>query len=108
ALGAAAIPKRSALLPTPLSFAQQRLWILDQLEPQNPFYNVAVAMRLTGPLQPAALERAIQAVIQRHEVLRSTFRDVDGRPEQIVANHLVWSLQCVDLAAQLPHERESA
>lgn len=108
ALGAAAIPKRSALLPTPLSFAQQRLWILDQLEPQNPFYNVAVAMRLTGPLQPAALERAIQAVIQRHEVLRSTFRGVDGRPEQIVANHLVWSLQCVDLAAQLPHERESA
>ena len=57
----------------PLSFVQQRLWFLDQLEPGNPAYNNSAAVRLQGPLDAAALERAIGAVVARHEALRTTF-----------------------------------
>ena len=57
----------------PLSFAQRRLWFLQQLEPQNAFYNRPIAFRLTGWLNVAALERSLALVVQRHEVLRTTF-----------------------------------
>jgi amino acid adenylation domain-containing protein len=67
--------------PAPLSFSQQRLWFLDQLHPGNHVYNAALPMRLRGPLDPDALERAMQGVVDRHEALRTTFRiDADGAP----------------------------
>src|SRR5262249_58261102 len=53
-----------------LSFAQQRLWFLSQLEPGNPFYNVPTVVRLSGPLDIAAFQRALNAIVQRHEALR--------------------------------------
>ncbi|MGH3847239.1 MAG: amino acid adenylation domain-containing protein, partial [Pseudonocardiaceae bacterium] len=62
----------------PLSFAQQRLWFLDRLAPDNPFYNVFGAVRLAGALEVEALRRAFQEVVRRHETLRTTFRLVDG------------------------------
>jgi hypothetical protein len=67
-----------------LSFAQQRLWFLDQLVPGNAFYNVASAYRLTGVLDVDALESAVNTLLTRHEVLRTTFRAEDGRPRQVV------------------------
>ena len=68
----------------PLSFAQQRLWFLYQLTPDNPFYNVPAAIRLTGTLDQTALERSFQEIVRRHAALRTTFTTIDGQPVQIV------------------------
>ena len=69
----------------PLSFAQQRLWFLDQLEPGQSVYNIPVALRLAGRFDLAVMERAIGEVVRRHEVLRTTFAVADGRPVQVIA-----------------------
>ena len=69
----------------PLSFAQQRLWILDQLEPGSPFYNISAAMHMTGRINVEALQRSLGEIFQRHEVLRTTFAIVDGRPQQVIS-----------------------
>ena len=68
--------------PRVLSFAQQRLWFLDQLEPGRPTYNTPLALRFLGPLEPGALAAALTAIVARHEVLRSTFSSPDGIPLQ--------------------------
>ena len=68
-----------------LSFGQEPLWFLDQLAPDNPFYNMPSAYRLTGELDVKALEQAIEAVVARHEVLRTSFPSTRGRPRQLVA-----------------------
>ncbi|HEX3131505.1 MAG TPA: non-ribosomal peptide synthase/polyketide synthase, partial [Thermoanaerobaculia bacterium] len=68
----------------PLSFAQERLWFLDQLEPESPVYNIPVALRMTGPLDALALEQALAGLVRRHETLRTTFGFRDGSPVQIV------------------------
>ncbi|MDT0454754.1 non-ribosomal peptide synthase/polyketide synthase [Streptomyces sp. DSM 41527] len=78
------IPRADRSQPLPLAFAQQQLWFLDQLRPGDARYNSAVALRLTGPLDRAALSRALDAVVERHESLRTTFDDIDGRPVQQV------------------------
>src|SRR5688500_17564638 len=72
----------------PLSFAQQRLWYLDRLEPGNLFYNISAVVYMSGLLDTAALERAINEVMRRHEVLRSTFTTIDGQPAQNTAEIL--------------------
>src|SRR5215207_164670 len=69
----------------PLSFAQRRLWFLDRMEPGTPLYNLPLAMRLTGPLDADALQRSINEIVRRHEILRTTFTVVDGQPVQVVA-----------------------
>ncbi|MGV9251183.1 non-ribosomal peptide synthase/polyketide synthase [Streptomyces sp. NPDC003697] len=78
------IPHADRTRPLPLSFAQQRLWFLDRLRPGDPRYNSAVALRLTGTLDRDVLARALTAVVERHEALRTTFDDADGRPVQTV------------------------
>ncbi len=95
--GAQAIPQRSAAAHHPLSFAQQRLWFLEQLEPDGP-YKVPAAFRLRGPLQVAALERSVNEIISRHEVLRTTLAEIEGRPVQIVAPRLTLSIPVEDLS----------
>src|SRR5579872_6813085 len=74
-----AIPARPPGEPAPLSFAQQRLWFLQQLEPDSAAYNEVVAVRLCGPLNMAALRYALAALASRHDVLRCTFPIVDGQ-----------------------------
>jgi len=91
----------------PLSFAQQRLWFIDQWEPGNPYYNIPTAVRLTGPLDVAALEQSLNEVVRRHEALRTTFETVEGRPVQIIAPVLTVPLPVVDLGGLAETEREA-
>ncbi|MBI5301746.1 MAG: amino acid adenylation domain-containing protein [Chloroflexi bacterium] len=91
----------------PLSFAQQRLWFLDQLEPNNPLYNIAAAVRLKGSLDVGALEHALNEIVRRHESLRTTFPVVNGQPSQVIAPQLMIALPQTDLRALPESERES-
>jgi amino acid adenylation domain-containing protein len=80
-----AIPRRADAGPAPLSFAQERLWLLDQLEAGGAGYNVPLALRLEGPLDVDALRRALADLVRRHESLRTVFPRVDGEPAQVVS-----------------------
>ncbi|MGI2909664.1 condensation domain-containing protein, partial [Tolypothrix sp. VBCCA 56010] len=81
----------------PLSFAQQRLWFLQQLEVDSGFYNIPVAVRFQGQLNVAALESSLNEIINRHEALRTNFVTVDGQPMQVIVSSLTLTLQVVDL-----------
>ena len=91
----------------PLSFAQQRLWFLDQFEPGSPFYNMPVALRLVGELNETALRRTLNEIVRRHESLRTSFAMQDGVPVQIIAEQLALTLPVTDLADLPTAERES-
>ncbi|HKG80216.1 MAG TPA: amino acid adenylation domain-containing protein, partial [Pyrinomonadaceae bacterium] len=90
-----------------LSFAQQRLWILDQLEPGTPAFNLPAAARLSGPLDAAALEKTLNEIVARHESLRTTFGAIDGRPVQLISPSLKIELPIVDLSTFEPSQRET-
>jgi hypothetical protein len=96
------IPRRRDSGAAPLSFAQQRLWFLEQLGDSN--YLVPATFRLTGPLDVAALERSLSEIAQRHEVLRTTFTAIDGQPLQLIAPHLSLALTTLDLSQLPPDE----
>lgn len=92
----------------PLSFAQQRLWLLDQLEPDNNTYNISILLRLTGNLDHQALNQAINEVIKRHDILRTTFHKEEGKPPvQIVAPAQTLTLATIQLQ-HLPSEAQAA
>jgi amino acid adenylation domain-containing protein/thioester reductase-like protein len=92
----------------PLSFAQQRLWFLDQMSPGAAVYNVPLATWVTGSLDVAALERALQAVVRRHDTLRTTFTTEEGQmPVQTIVPELSIPLLQIDLSAFREQERES-
>ncbi|WP_217441728.1 non-ribosomal peptide synthetase [Myxococcus sp. CA039A] len=100
------------LVPTPrtgelpLSFAQQRLWLVDQLEPGSSAYNIPSALRLRGTLHTAALERSFTALLERHESLRTTFLARDGEPIQHIHPAAPFSLPIVELGILPAEERE--
>ncbi len=83
------------LLPT--SLGQERFWALDRMNPGNPTWNLPVRFRLQGALKPAFVERAFDEIVRRHEVLRTTFRLVDGQPAQVIAPSLKIELPVIDL-----------
>ncbi|MGE0127977.1 MAG: amino acid adenylation domain-containing protein [Blastocatellales bacterium] len=91
----------------PLSFAQQRLWFLDQLEPGNPLYNNPAAIRLHGPLNLTALEQTLNEIIRRHEILRATFAMVDGQPVQTIVPNLHLAFPVVNLQGMPDPEGEA-
>jgi amino acid adenylation domain-containing protein len=86
--------------PVPLSFAQQRLWFLHQMEPESPFYNLTFAVRLKGALDVEALRRALAEIVRRHEVLRTTFRaDASGSWQVVHPAPGAFPLQVADVRA---------
>ncbi|MBP5971596.1 amino acid adenylation domain-containing protein [Brasilonema sp. CT11] len=92
----------------PLSFAQEQLWLLNQLEPDNPFYNEQAALKLHGHLNIAALEQSLNKIISRHEALRTNFRTFNEQPVQVIADSLTLNVPVVDVTELPESEREIA
>src|SRR2546421_73334 len=90
----------------PLSFAQQGLWFLQQLAPDNPFYNVSCTIAISGPLRKAVLERSLSELVRRHQVLRTRFELQEGHPVQLIDPARQVLLPVEDLASLSAHTRE--
>ncbi|RKH16116.1 non-ribosomal peptide synthetase, partial [Corallococcus sp. CA047B] len=104
-------PKLEAVARTgrePLSFAQQRLWLLDQLQPGSTTYNLPMVVRLSGALDVGALRRTFDELVRRHESLRTTFPAQDGQPFQVVApsQEVAWNLTVLDGVPEAQRETE--
>ncbi|HEY2653114.1 MAG TPA: condensation domain-containing protein, partial [Solirubrobacteraceae bacterium] len=108
---AKAIPSREIAIGDidafPLSFAQRRLWFLEQLEPGNPFYNFPLAVPFNVAVNTSVLERSINAIVERHEALRTVFGEVDGEPVQIILPRLSLPLTVIDLRELAREEQEA-
>jgi acyl carrier protein len=98
-----AVPRNGGL---PLSYAQERLWVLDQIEPNNPLYNIPRTLRLRGALRVDVLERAVNEIVCRHESQRTSFSTHDGYPVQVIAPSLSVPLDIRDLTALPMDKRE--
>ncbi|HEV3051001.1 MAG TPA: amino acid adenylation domain-containing protein, partial [Longimicrobium sp.] len=100
----AELPVLPPVVPTgrtealPLSFAQERLWFIDRLEPGSTTYNIPAALRLTGALDERALERSLGEIVRRHEALRTVFAEVDGSPVQVISPFSGFALPVEDLS----------
>lgn len=92
----------------PLSFSQQRLWFIDQLDPGSSAYNMFSAVRLQGQLNISAWEQSIDTIVRRHESLRTTFSAVDGQPFQIIHPYHPWTLPITDLSDLSNDQQEIA
>ncbi|HEV7669532.1 MAG TPA: amino acid adenylation domain-containing protein, partial [Thermoanaerobaculia bacterium] len=95
-------------LASPLSFAQQRLWFIDQLDPDSALYNIPIALRVTGGLNLGVLSAVLGEIVRRHEALRTVFVAVEGEPRQVILPALPLSLPVVDLADFGEAGREAA
>ena len=102
-----AIPRRESQNDIPLSFAQERLWFLDQLQPGDAAYNMPGIAWLEGDLNVVALEQSLNEIIRRHEVLRTTFRAHRGRVVQVISPSLRLSLPLIDLSQLAEPEGEA-
>lgn len=91
----------------PLSFSQQRLWFLDQLEGANATYNMPVAVRLEGRLDVDTLERVFKEILRRHESIRTNFHSDNGKPVQTVSEHSDWELGRIDISDTPLSDREA-
>src|SRR6185503_3956452 len=100
----AQVPRNEKL---PLSFAQQRLWFLSQLEPESPFYNIATAIRMHGLLDVSALNSALNAVVNRHESLRTIFPLEDDLPVQLILENQSIPLSITDISERVDKDPES-
>src|SRR5262249_36959184 len=104
--GAPPLTRAKRVKRLPLSFAQQRLWFLDQLTPNDPFYNLPGAVRLEGTLDLDALERSVNEIVRRHEVLRTRIEIEEGEPVQVLDEWEFRSLEVDDLTGLSPEEKE--
>ena len=103
---AVAITPRRVSSPAPLSFAQQRLWFLDQLMPGTGLFNLSGAIRIGEAFDADILERSVNEIVHRHESLRTTFKAVNGEPVSEILPHLWIELRPVDLRSLPVPERE--
>ncbi|WP_407638812.1 amino acid adenylation domain-containing protein [Allokutzneria albata] len=103
---AIAARRRAENIRVPLSFAQQRLWSVDQMVPGSPAYNMSMSVVLYGPLQPRAMEQAVNELVRRHEILRTTFPSVEGVPWQEIAPEMAMTVPVVDMEHLPEGERE--
>jgi len=101
------IPRRRPDSPLVLSFAEQRLWFLDRLQPRNPFYNMPMAARLSGPFDESAFARSLECLAARHETLRTTFPAENGSPRRQIAAGGEVPIERCDLRDAPPEEREA-
>lgn len=101
-----AIPRRGSTEPVPLSYAQERLWFLNQLAPGNPMYNIPAGVRLVGPLNVATLEKSLNEIVRRHEVLRTTFAKTENGLVQKVAQALAVKVAEINLHEIPDDEKE--
>jgi amino acid adenylation domain-containing protein len=102
------IRRRAAYGPAPLSFAQERLWFLEQLQPGQSLYVVPVVLRFSVAVSAGVLKRALDEIVRRHEVLRSAFVIHDEQPSQVVAEHAECPFRVVDLRGVAPEARDTA
>ena len=102
-----AIPKRRSAELVPLSFAQERLWFLEQLQPLGSVYNLQAQLRIRKPVNVAALGKSLDQIVRRHEILRSRFAVADGKPMQEVQPPMQVGLPLIDLADRPPQIREA-
>jgi amino acid adenylation domain-containing protein len=102
-----AIPHAGRDRDLPLSSAQRRLWLVDQLEPGSAQYNIALALRIRGELSPSALQQALSAVAARHEILRTTYLERDGEVRQRIMPAREIPLPCIDLSGLPTRQREA-
>ena len=100
-------PRATRAEPAPLSFAQERLWFLEQLEPESTAYNICRASRLLGNLSSPLLEASLNEIVSRHETLRTAFRLIDGKPVQVVRPAEGISIDFVDLCSVQESERDA-
>ncbi|MBF1988706.1 MAG: amino acid adenylation domain-containing protein, partial [Fischerella thermalis M58_A2018_009] len=101
------IQRISRTADLPLSFAQQRLWFLAQLEPDSPFYNIIDTVHLQGQLNLAALEQSFNEILRRHEALRTNFKTVEGQPVAFISSVTSQLLTVIDLAELPATQRET-
>ncbi len=101
------IPKRSQENYCPLSLDQERLWFIHQLDPDTPAYNIYSAIRFKGRIKIDVLLRSLNEIVRRHEILRTRFATVDGKPIQVIEPHYEADIPLVDLAHIAPTEREA-
>ena len=97
-VGDSGIPRIDRSGPLPLSLAQQRLWFLNQLDPDSSVYNIGAVLRMKGKMDVVALERTLQHIVQRHEDLRTGFIQIDGAPQAIVRDGRDWRLEKIDVS----------
>src|SRR5678809_276525 len=91
------IPRRPHAEESPLSFAQQRLWFIHQIDPSSPAYNVPNALRLRGALDRRVMERCLAEVLRRHDSLRTRFESREGAPVQVIETEARVHLPVIDL-----------
>jgi amino acid adenylation domain-containing protein len=103
----AAIPRVDRKGKLALSYGQERLWFIDQLEPENVAYNVPGAVRIQGPLDVESLKRALRETVRRHESLRTRFVSVDGEPQQIIDASVAVEVPVTELSHLAEPEREA-
>ncbi|HGY55115.1 MAG TPA: amino acid adenylation domain-containing protein [Caldithrix abyssi] len=102
------VPQKRDGKPFPLSYSQQRLWFLDQMEPGSPLYNIPSALRVHGRLDADALRRSFNEIIRRHEVLRTTFATENDQPVQIIADKLEIDVPVIPVEEDNPQKAEEA